>query len=168
MATRKKASPAQLAARKLFAARAKAGTLRKGTKRKTNPAKKTMRKYSGKFPTKIKSVSSFGNQGEARVTLNNGEVRLVKAHETGGLMPKVGKYLTAYVKNPVRKAIPTKRAAPVRENPAKKTHPYQVQYSDKGTDWKALGRFPKADLATQYARAWHKMNPTKIVRVLND
>ena len=45
MAT-KKFSPAQIAAQKLFAERARAGTLGKGTKRKANPAKKTV---SGKI-----------------------------------------------------------------------------------------------------------------------
>jgi len=45
MAT-KKFSPAQIAAQKLFAERARAGTLGRGTKRKANPAKKTV---SGKI-----------------------------------------------------------------------------------------------------------------------
>lgn len=65
MATRKKkASPAQLAARARFAAAAKAGTLRKGAKLKKNPVKKSALRTT---PARKKNPSRAQRNAGARV-----------------------------------------------------------------------------------------------------
>lgn len=66
----KKATPAQIAARKLFAERARAGTLRNGGKRKANPAKAAKPAVKKAAPRKnpirtMKSNTRFAREDKA-------------------------------------------------------------------------------------------------------
>lgn len=49
-----------------------------------------MRKYKGKYPTRIASVSGFANSGTVLVETNEGHKFLLHARDTNGHMPTLG------------------------------------------------------------------------------
>jgi hypothetical protein len=154
----KKPTAAQLAARKLFAARAKAGEFhpkrgkatakanretpgfmsvekseaalrvaKKIAARKKNP----VRKYTGKFPTKIAKVWSGPFKGAIEIELNNGNRFSITAEDTGGVMPRVGHYVAEYLGKPAAR----------KENPAAKVAKggrYVVYWNGSGHGVKIL------------------------------
>ncbi len=54
-----------------------------------------MRKYQGKYPGRIKTVSSNG-KGVAIVYTNDGRRYEIKAKDTKGIMPKPGQEITDF------------------------------------------------------------------------
>lgn len=98
------ATAKQIAARKLFAERARAGTLKK--KRAKNPVKPKMDNnakypsgYSGAYPGRVKQVFSEGKK--LYVILNDGSKHSVTYKDYGDEMPRVGDTFPGYNKNPI-------------------------------------------------------------------
>lgn len=59
-----------------------------------------MRKYSGKYPKRIKSIQSTAKRGELLLIANDGTKATITAKQTNGVMPKLGEDLKKYKKNP--------------------------------------------------------------------
>lgn len=106
MATRKKkASPAQLAARARFAAAAKAGTLRKGAKLKKNPVKKSaLRTTPARKKNPVKGVRKIATRvvNPAKRTLGGSHVYEVQCRK---VLSKGWETWATYLYLPMAKAV---------------------------------------------------------------
>lgn len=163
MAT-KKVSSAQIAARKLFAQRAKAGTLGKS------------RSYSGKYPNRIAQVESVG-RGVLNVKTNAGDKYIVRAADTNGDMPEIGEEISLYVTrqpNPITKPVSNRRSvseALAVNGPSETLYSWRdhfiVQWRNADEKkWTTTGVFKTINDASIFARSYHRTYPDSFIRVV--
>lgn len=133
MTAKKKPTAAQLAARERFAEMARSGMFKKKRAVKKNPA---TRAYTGKYPKRIRSVSSAG-KGIAHVTLNDGTRLTVTAQETDGVMPKVGHEIRDFTNPRMTQSLMQMPARFLKtkfeKNPAKRRGPSKVNAPSQAT-----------------------------------
>lgn len=197
MATKKKASPAQIAARKLFAERARNGTLSKRpvyvkpTSKKTvsrKPASKSTfavvtrdgtteaegltraaaEKFINNRHKDTRRIKSFWLIIETKK--NPATRATVKARSTTRTSQATGKKPT---KRLVARRVATKKApAGYFANPVKKTKVYSTTFkveekSSLDGKWVLVAQFSAKLRALEYAQAYGRANPKKYVRVID-
>ena len=192
MAT-KKFSPAQIAAQKLFAERARAGTLGKTVKRKANPVTK-MKIERSETPDNPEGIV-VTEAGALRFARQNMPSDLKKAGFVASVFPGARGWVINYGKavkrNPDKSkprayvkrasqatgAPPSKRLVTRRKkaltapagyfpNPGKRTYEVFCQTpSMKVNSWTKVASFFSAEKAKQYAKAYAKSYPSHYVRV---
>ena len=160
MAT-KKPTAKQIAARKLFAERARAGTL--GGKRKANPAKPKLNSeyviYQGNIGkvfavdlTKTKAIAIAKHQSET-----TGD-RFFVEHGRSGEIAYDSKYAKTRKKNPILPKAKSKLPA---------NFPFVVEYKNTGTgNWNSHAAFKMFAAAKESAEILSKNYPKLTIRVM--
>jgi hypothetical protein len=186
-ATKRKPTPAQLAARERFAEMARSGAFKKAGGRKANPAKKTH----------VWRITVFDDDGRpAKVTTDSEEQGALlyakskadanMAGEIHYILPKSERLEFWFDGSGIHRAgtygdqpIYTTRRAALRSNPAKPAASRRGNPADEYTysvDMEGMGKsglfmtkavFKTAQDAKQYARALAKSYPSRTIRVMS-